>query len=206
MIEQIREEMYRKLEETASSQYSNYYYDLFGWSLSLSDDEREKHIETVSHNDWCSELAVKNYEMGKLSLIKAYILLLLHKHTDAAKLMLPALKAFDIMGGVSSENFINIAKSKLRVSDEFKKEVYSENNSKNASGPKNKHYELTISILIATWNEYPDTSKNAMVKAVYAHFEGKVSEQSISRWIKEKGFGPKRKVRPCPPFKLVIPS
>ncbi|EKN4788146.1 hypothetical protein WKS02_001526 [Yersinia enterocolitica] len=82
----------------------------------------------------------------------------------------------------------------------------SKKNSDNASGPKNKNYEQTISILTATWNGYPNTTKNAMIKKVYEHFEGTVSEQSISRWIKENGFGPKQKIRPCPHFKLVIPS
>ncbi|EKN3585012.1 hypothetical protein WFK62_04705 [Yersinia enterocolitica] len=82
----------------------------------------------------------------------------------------------------------------------------SKKNSDNASGPKNKNYEQTISILTATWNEYPNTTKNSMIKRVYGYFNGAVSEQSIGRWIKEEGFGPKQKVRPCPPFKLVIPS
>lgn len=91
------------------------------------------------------------------------------------------------------------------VHDEAKN-IISEKNSENASGPKNKKYEQVISILIATWNEYPNTSKNAMIKKVYEHFKGAVSEQSIARWIKEKGFGPKQQVRPGHDFKLVIPS
>ncbi|MFC0228244.1 hypothetical protein [Serratia aquatilis] len=87
----------------------------------------------------------------------------------------------------------------------FKQRLSAENGN-NASGPKNKHYEQVVSILASTWNEYPNTTKNAMKKKVYEHFKGGVSEPSIDRWIKENGLGPKQKVRPCPPFKLVIPA
>lgn len=212
MIEKIREEMSRKLEETACSHYENYYYDLFRWSLLLSNDDREKHIKAVSGNDWCAELAVNNYDLGKLSLMKAYVLLLLHHHIDAAKSMLPALKAFDIIGGVSSEKFIDIAKSNLRVSDGFKKEVYSEHNSKNASGPRNECHDEAIKIMMDTWREYPLASKNRMKLKIIEYFgkdrsgKDKISESSIKRWIKLNDLGPKKEVRPPIDFHLVIRS
>ncbi|NCG50240.1 hypothetical protein [Serratia fonticola] len=79
-------------------------------------------------------------------------------------------------------------------------------NRKNASGSRNKHNEQVISILVSTWNEYPNTTTNSMIKRVYAHFNGEISEQSIIRRIKENGLGPRQQVRPCPPFKLVIPT
>ncbi|KFX20264.1 hypothetical protein [Pectobacterium betavasculorum] len=86
------------------------------------------------------------------------------------------------------------------------KGALSQRNQKNASGIKKSEYEQVMNIMRATWNEYPNTTKNAMLKKVYAHFNGAVSEQSLARWIKSEGLSPKEKVRPCPPFKLVIPS
>ena len=86
------------------------------------------------------------------------------------------------------------------------KGAISKKNQSNASGVKKNEYDQAMLIMKATWDKYPNTTKNAMLKKVYAHFKGAVSEQSLTRWVKSEGLGPKEKVRPCPPFKLIIPS
>ena len=212
MIEKIREEMYKKLEETASSHYDSYYFDLYGWAVLLQEHDRERFILEVSDDNWCSELTVTTYDSAKLSLLKAYILLLLHKHNDAAKAMLPSLKAFDILGVVSSDDFINIAMSKLNESDNFKKEVYSNINSQNASGPRNTYYDAALKIMIDTWSKYPLASKNGMKVKIIEYFgkdrfgKDKVSDSSVKRWIKINNLGPVKEVRPPIPFDLVTGS
>lgn len=62
-----------------------------------------------------------------------------------------------------------------------------------ASGPRNKHYNEIMSVIQATWEKYPASSKKELIRRLIAHYgEQNVSEDSLRRWIKESGLQPPR--------------
>lgn len=206
LIDNIKKEFVIKLEEAPASNYSDSYFYLYEWSIRLTDKQRFDEIYKVDSEIWGDCLVQTEHDKAELSLIKCYILLLLHKHYDSAKRMLPAMKALSMLGNIQDSDFVNLAESNLYDSPEFRREVYSEHNRRNASGAKNATHNECIAIMKATWDKYPYSSKNGMVEKIFSHFEGKVSRETLNRWIKQNSFGPKEIVRPVPPFKLVIPS
>lgn len=206
MIDEIKAEMTKKLEELAMAEPVTGYINMFYQALSFSDADRRTFITEISDPLWCMDLAKGSYDRARLALLKSYLLLLLEQHYHTAISLLPVLKSFDILGQTDTATFIDVAMNKLRQSEEFRREVYSGHNSRNASGRRNKHADEVIAIMSETWRQYPHTPKNAMIKKVYGHLKGQVSEETLARWIKEEKLGPASKVRPYPPFRLVIPS
>ncbi|EME3609785.1 hypothetical protein WFP47_09215 [Yersinia enterocolitica] len=178
----------------ASAKTQNNFYELLSIWDGMSFDDRIAMAQRIDKNDMSKVLFEEKGTIGGSLIATTLILKLLGLNNTAARLEFLTHSA--VMHSHLSETIEDI---------KFKGKI-SKKNSDNASGPKNKNYEQTISILTATWNEYPNTTKNSMIKRVHGYFNGAVSEQSIIRWIKEHGFGPKQKVRPCPPFKLIIPS
>lgn len=206
MIDDIKAEMTKKLEELAMAEPVTAYINMFYLVLSFSDADRRAYITEISDPLWCADLVKNSYDRARLALLKSYLLLLLEQHYHIATSLLPVLKSFDILGQTDTATFIDVAMNKLRQSEEFRREVYSTHNSRNASGRRNKHADEVIAIMSETWRHYPHTPKNAMIKKVYGHLKGKVSEETLARWIKEEKLGPVSVVRPCPPFRLIIPS
>lgn len=109
------------------------------------------------------------------------------------------------MARVAGRGVIAKGLEKVKAKINVRKEI-SAINRKNASGHKNKNHDFAILIMKLTWESYPNTTKNAMKTRILEHFNGGISEASLNRWIKEEAFGPKERVIPCPPFKLIIPS
>lgn len=92
------------------------------------------------------------------------------------------------------------------LSNEEARKIISETNRKNASGARNPKNNECIAIMQATWAKYPNASKNRMVELIFSHFNGDVSRETLKRWIKSNGLGPKEKVKSALFFQLVIPS
>ncbi|CAI1712626.1 hypothetical protein [Serratia marcescens] len=96
------------------------------------------------------------------------------------------------------------------IANDEAKNILSEKNSENASGPRNEYHDEAIKIMVDTWCEYPLASKNRMKTKVIEYFgkdrsgKDKVSDSSIKRWIKLNNLGPEKEVRPPIDFHLVI--
>ncbi|RTY53072.1 hypothetical protein EKL29_22065 [Pantoea sp. YU22] len=206
MIDDIKAEMTKKLVELAMEEPVTGYINMYYLALSCSDAARKAYIAEISDPLWCAHFAKNNFDRARLTLLKSYLLHLFEQRYHIAVSLLPVIKSFDILGQTDTASFVDIAMNKLRESDDFRREVYSGHNSRNASGRRNKHADEVIAIMSETWRHYPHTPKNAMIKKVYGHLKGKVSEETLARWIKEEKLGPVSVVRPCPPFRLIIPS
>ncbi|HDS7137948.1 TPA: hypothetical protein QH369_004797 [Klebsiella aerogenes] len=59
-----------------------------------------------------------------------------------------------------------------------------------ASGPRNQNYNEIMAVIQATWEKYPAGSKKELIRKLMAHYQSKVSEDSIKRWIKESALQP----------------
>lgn len=205
MIDDIKAEMTKELEELAKNESMAVYLHLYYFALSCNDVTRKAWIADIADPFWGVQLIKSEFDRGRLNLLKSYLLNLFEQHYHVAKGLLPVIKAFDILGQTETATFIDIAAKKLRGSESFRREVYGAHNSKNASGRRNKHAGEVISIMNETWRKYPYTPKNAMVKKLSAHLNGQVSEETLARWIKEEKLGPVSVVRPYPAFRLITP-
>ncbi|BES86295.1 hypothetical protein PEC302110_33920 [Pectobacterium araliae] len=136
--------------------------------------------------------------------------------TDDVKALMVAIAMLEVLGLENSAFALRKATARYDlyrgiepvvlgavVNDETNNRI-SEKNRSNAQGPRHRHYDDAIKIMRDTWGKYPNASKNGMVEKLHSHFNEEVSRQSLQKWIKDNELGQHEKVRPSPPFNLVI--
>lgn len=133
------------------------------------------------------------------TLLKAIVIMDLAGLSDTARKLKKYIHKISLVKEVEAGIF------EYLVNEEARK-IISETNRKNASGVRNTTNDECVEIMKATWAKYPNASKNRMVELIFSHFGGKVSRETLNRWIKSNGLGPKEIIRPAPLFQLVIPS
>ncbi|MCE3118601.1 hypothetical protein LXD80_22675 [Enterobacter sp. ASE] len=74
-----------------------------------------------------------------------------------------------------------------------------------ASKPRNKNKDRALEILSATWQRYPGAPQESLCVAVRNHLNGRVSVDTLKRWIKSAGIRPKKPEKSTS-FSLVIPD
>lgn len=168
---------------------------------SLSYIERLTRAYQYDRTEVClpPELCADDVSEDLETLLKTVVLMELVGLSDTASKLKKYIYKMNLIKEVEAGFFDSL------VNEEARK-IISETNRKNASGAKNVTNNECVEIMRATWERYPYASKNRMAGLVFDHFGGKVSRETIHRWIKSNGFGPKEIVRPAPLFQLVIPS
>ncbi|WP_025119994.1 MULTISPECIES: hypothetical protein [unclassified Serratia (in: enterobacteria)] len=86
-----------------------------------------------------------------------------------------------------------------------KNEVISESQRERASKPRNKYYDEVMSVILDTWKKHPGASQTRLHQALVIHYDGKVSPNSLLKWVKSSGAKPP-KPKKYTDFKLVLPQ
>ncbi|BEN27600.1 hypothetical protein SMKC032_36950 [Serratia marcescens] len=111
--------------------------------------------------------------------------------------------SFNIRRFVNSN--LGIIENKEALSALVKNEAISESQREKASKPRNKYYEEVMSVIVNTWGKYPGASQTRLHQALVIHYDGKVSPNSLLKWIKASGAKPP-KPKKHTDFKLVLPQ
>lgn len=145
------------------------------------------------------ELCADDVSEDLEALLKTVVLMELVGLSDTARKLKKYIHKINLIKEVEAGIFDSL------VNEEAKK-IISETNRKNASGARHPTNNECVEIMQATWAKHPNASKNRMVELLFNHFNGDVSRETLKRWIKLNGLGPKEKVKSALIFQLVIPS
>ena len=92
-----------------------------------------------------------------------------------------------------------------KISEELERSVISHVNKIKASKPRHQFYDEVISVIKATWEKYPGASQTGLHEALCSHYYGKVSRNSLLKWISDSGLRPE-KPKKHSAFQLVFPQ
>lgn len=90
------------------------------------------------------------------------------------------------------------------IGEALKKDVISHVNKVKASKPRHQFYDEVMEVIKATWEKYPNASQTGLHEALCSHYYGKVSRNSLLKWISDSGFRPE-KPKKYSTFQLVFP-
>lgn len=91
------------------------------------------------------------------------------------------------------------------VCDEISKQAIAEHQREKASKPRNHYYNEVMHIIKLTWEKYPKASKTGLLNELSVYYHGKVSKNTLDRWIKESGAQPPKPDK-YSSFELVHPQ
>ncbi|XBS69918.1 hypothetical protein ABK905_00575 [Acerihabitans sp. KWT182] len=133
--------------------------------------------------EWCGDK--QQFDNSEEILMSACVMHFLGFNQHAKTLLKTAFKSETFMHSqlqfiYHASNVITKYKQKLR-----------------SSKPRNAYYEQAIKIIKNTWLKYPAASKAAMCSKLHTHFSGKISKDTLDRWIK------KSKLQPPKPGKYI---
>lgn len=74
-----------------------------------------------------------------------------------------------------------------------------------ASKPRNQYFHEVMKILELTWHEYPNASKTGIHDELCKKYQGKVSKNTLLKWINESDLIPEKPKR-YGTFKLCLPQ
>lgn len=91
------------------------------------------------------------------------------------------------------------------VCDEISKQAIAEHQREKASKPRNHYYNEVMHVIKLTWKKYPKASKTGLLNELSVYYHGKVSKNTLDKWIKESGAQPPRPDK-YSSFELVHPQ
>lgn len=91
------------------------------------------------------------------------------------------------------------------VCDEISKQAIAEHKREKASKPRNHYYNEVMHVIKLTWEKYPKASKTGLLNELSVYYHGKVSKNTLDKWIKESGAQPPRPDK-YSSFELVHPQ
>ncbi|EPL1173047.1 hypothetical protein [Morganella morganii] len=87
----------------------------------------------------------------------------------------------------------------------IEEKIISKVNKTKASKPRNPYYSEVMSVIKCTWEKYPCASKTGLIDALFFHYRGKVSRNTLLNWVNKSGFQP-GKPKKYSSFELVFPQ
>lgn len=120
---------------------------------------------------------------------------------------------FEIMGldalcyAMKMEFYARIANDMYQdiIGAELERAVISHVNKVKASKPRHQFYDEVMAVIQATWEKYPSASQTGLHEALCSHYYGKVSRNSLLKWISDSGLRPE-KPKKHSAFQLVFPQ
>lgn len=91
------------------------------------------------------------------------------------------------------------------VMQKIEKDVISNVNREKASKPRHQYHEEIMAVIKATWEKYPNASQTGIHEALCSHYYGKVSRNSLAKWISSSGLRPPKPDK-YSSFELVLPQ
>lgn len=91
------------------------------------------------------------------------------------------------------------------VCDEISKQAIAEHQREKASKPRNHYYNEVMHVIKLTWEKYPKASKTGLLNELSVYYHGKVSKNTLDKWIKESEAQPPKPDK-YSSFELVHPQ
>lgn len=85
------------------------------------------------------------------------------------------------------------------------KDALSLSQKEKARKPRNNYYNEVMHVIKLTWEKYPKASKTGLLNELSVYYHGKVSKNTLDKWIKESGAQPPRPDK-YSSFELVHPQ
>jgi len=120
---------------------------------------------------------------------------------------------FEIMGmdelchAMKMEFYARIANDMCQdmIGEALERDIISHVNKIKASKPRHQFYDEVMAVIKATWEKYPSASQTGLHEALCSHYYGKVSRNSLLKWISDSGLRPE-KPKKHSAFQLVFPQ